>query len=273
MSIETIFINANLYSKSLRFKIGLKSFNRLLFNQFDLILTGSENLKNIIKKLSPDSNVIITGDSRFDQVIERSLKCDDNIIPKSFKDSTNIILGSIVNSDLEVISKALNRLGNSFFNKKLKLIVVPHEVQEKDLSPIENLLIEKGLLYQRLSNYDELNHAPILVIDKVGILPDLYKYAKIAYVGAGFSTGVHSVIEPAVHKCAVIYGPYFDILDEAIEMAKNKSGTVVNNGNELGLFFKKISNIKEIETLGERAYKYVINKQNASERILNEIFV
>ena len=84
MSIETIFINANLYSKSLRFKIGLKSFNRLLFNQFDLILTGSENLKNIIKKLSPDSNVIITGDSRFDQVIERSLKCDDNIIPKSF---------------------------------------------------------------------------------------------------------------------------------------------------------------------------------------------
>ena len=96
----------------------------------------------------------------------------------------------------------------------------------------------------------------------------MYKYAKIAYVGAGFSTGVHSVIEPAVHKCAVIYGPYFDISDEAIEMAKSKSGTVVNNGNELGLFLKKISNIKEIEILGERAYKYVINKQNASERIL-----
>ena len=273
LSIETIFINANLYDNSFRFKRGLKSFNRLLFNQFDLILTGSENLKNIIKKLSPDSNVVITGDSRFDQVIERSLKSDNNLIPKSFENSKNIILGSIVNSDLEVISKALKQLGNSFFNKRLQLIIVPHEVQEKDLSPIENLLIKKRLHYQRLSNYDEINHAPVLIIDKVGILPDLYKYAKIAYVGAGFSTGVHSVIEPAVHKCAVIYGPYFDILDEAIEMAENKSGTVVNNGNELGLFFKKISNIKEIEILGERAYKYVINKQNASERILNEIFV
>ena len=179
----------------------------------------------------------------------------------------------MVKVNLEVISKALKQLGNSFFNKRLQLIIVPHEVQEKDLSPIENLLIKKRLHYQRLSNYDKINHAPVLIIDKVGILPDLYKYAKIAYVGAGFSTGVHSVIEPAVHKCAVIYGPYFDILDEAIEMAENKSGTVVNNGNELGLFFKKISNIKEIEILGERAYKYVINKQNASERILNEIFV
>ena len=99
-------------------------------------------MKNIIKKLSPDSNVVITGDSRFDQVIERSLKSDNNLIPKSFKDSKNIILGSIVNSDLEVISKALKQLGNSFFNKRLQLIIVPHEVQEKDLSPIENLLIK-----------------------------------------------------------------------------------------------------------------------------------
>ena len=41
----------------------------------------------------------------------------------------------------------------------------------------------------------------------------IYKYTKLAYVGSGFNDGVHSVIEPAIYKCAVSYGPNIELLN------------------------------------------------------------
>ena len=42
-------------------------------------------------------------------------------------------------------------------------------------------------------------------------------YSDIAYIGAGFSTGVHSVIEPAVYYNAISFGPKFEIVDDKEE--------------------------------------------------------
>ena len=270
--IQTILINANLYYNSKRFLFGLKSFNRWLFHQFDLILTGSEKLKKTILSLAPKSNVKITGDSRFDQVIQRSRDSKSDLLPLVFESSSNIILGSIVDSDLPILSQAFDKLGNNFFNNDIRLIIVPHEVGESDLKSLENLLNNKGLAHQRITEYQELNPPKILIVNKVGILADLYAYAKIAYIGAGFSTGVHSVIEPAVHKCLVVYGPRLDILDEAGEMTEINAGVIIHNGIELAEIFLKIKYPTEIKKLGNRSYDFIIKKEYASKRIINEIF-
>ncbi len=272
LGIQTILINANLYSNSKRFSFGLTSFNGWLFHQFDLILTGSENLKNTILSLAPKSNVKITGDSRFDQVIQLSRNSRKDLLPSIFENSLNIILGSTVDSDLPILSQTFDELGNNFFNDDIRLIIVPHEVGDSDLIPLENLLRKKGLSYQRITKFEEVNPPNILIVNKVGILADLYAYAKIAYIGAGFSTGVHSVIEPAVHKCIVVYGPRVDILDEAVEMTKMNAGVMIHNGNELAVVFEKIKHPTEIKELGNRSYQFVIEKEHASTRIINEIF-
>ena len=272
LGIQTILINANLYSNSKRFSFGLTSFNSWLFHQFDLILTGSENLKNTILSLAPKSNVKITGDSRFDQVIQRSRNSRKDLLPSIFENSLNIILGSTVDSDLPILSQTFDELGNDFFNDDIRLIIVPHEVGDSDLIPLENLLREKGLSHQRITKFEEVNPPNILIVNKVGILADLYASAKIAYIGAGFSTGVHSVIEPTVHKCVVVYGPRVDILDEAVEMTKMNAGVMIHNGNELAEVFEKIKHPTEIKELGNRSYQFVIEKEHASTRIINEIF-
>jgi len=272
LGIHTILINANLYSNSTRFTFGLKSFNRWLFHQFDLILTGSEHLRNTILSLSPKSNVKITGDSRFDQVIQRSRNSKKDLLPQIFENSQNIILGSIIDSDLLILSQTLDALGENFFGDDVRLIIVPHEVGDSDLLPLENLLTEKGLSHQRITKFKELNPPQVLIVNKVGILADLYTNAKIAYIGAGFSTGVHSVIEPAIHKCAVVYGPRVDILDEAIEMTQTSAGVIVHDGIELAKMFEKIKYPTKIEELGNRAHQFVIEKEHASTRIINEIF-
>jgi len=46
------------------------------------------------------------------------------------------------------------------------------------------------------------------VVDKVGVLAELYTTASIAFVGGGFHTkGLHSVIEPAAAGVPVLFGP------------------------------------------------------------------
>jgi 3-deoxy-D-manno-octulosonic-acid transferase len=177
-----------------------------------------------------------------------------------------------VKSDLPILSQTLDALNQNFFDHDVHLIIVPHEIGENNLLPIEKLLSQNQLSHQRLSEFDGVNSLQALIVDEVGILADLYAYAKIAYIGAGFSTGVHSVIEPSIHKCVVAYGPRVDILDEAVEMTQSNAGIMIYNGNELANIFEKIKQPEAVKELGNRAYQFVIEKEYASTRIINEIF-
>ena len=67
----------------------------------------------------------------------------------------------------------------------------------------------------------KLQNSRVIIIDEVGILGDLYLYSDIAYVGAGFGAGVHSVLEPVVYKNAVSFGPNFHIVDMAVSLLNN----------------------------------------------------
>ena len=48
----------------------------------------------------------------------------------------------------------------------------------------------------------------LVLVDRIGVLGDLYAIADIAYVGGAFHTaGLHSVLEPAAYGVPVIVGP------------------------------------------------------------------
>ena len=71
LNIKCYLINANLYENSKRFTPIIKTFNKFIFNKFDKILTGSEQLKETLSKMASADKIIITGDSRFDQITYR----------------------------------------------------------------------------------------------------------------------------------------------------------------------------------------------------------
>ena len=121
------------------------------------------------------------------------------------------------------------------------------------------------LLRFQIQNYN------CIIVDSVGILLDLYKYADIAYVGSGFSTGVHSVIEPLAQNCAVCYGPKIDILDEAIEITNLRIGHIINNSEELLNIFKLIDDKENLLEIQSKGLEYINNKLNATEKILKEL--
>jgi len=273
--IKTILINANLHDNSTRLKFGLIYFNRWLFSKFDKILTGSERLKNNLKLLTNSEKIICTGDSRFDRVNNRMEETTLNYFSEEIPNTKNILLGSILLSDIESISNGINKFypdGDYTLNeKKHRLIIVPHEVDETTLTQIENQFMKLNLHFVRYSQMEnELPHT--ILIDKIGILADLYGYAELAYVGGGFGAGVHSVIEPAVYGCAVSFGPNIGILDEAVEMYEKGIGIMVKSGDDFHHFLNLLHKEEKLKQIQINTKHFVKKKKRSAQIILNELF-
>jgi len=266
LNIKCYLINANLYNGSKRLYPLAKSFNKFIFNKFDKILTGSNQLKKTLSQIISNNKIIVTGDSRFDQIFYRiKNQSNDPLLEKLNNESQYIILGSIDTADLPIIKSAINK-----FKDHVKYIIVPHEVNPHSISMIEYMLNDINMNYIHLSKSinQKIENYNCVIVDSTGILLDIYKYAEIAYVGAGFSTGVHSVIEPLSQNCVVCYGPKIDILDEAVEITKLKIGHQINNSKELLNIFKLIENKESILKMKTQGLEYIKNKLNATEKII-----
>ena len=252
MNIKTIIINANLYQKSKRLKWYSINISKYIFNFFDLIIVPSKSIKNLFKNKLNINNTIIVNDTRFEQIIDR--KNSSNGIPKfePIYGKNNIIFGSISYEDIklfEVINMYMK-------NPKLSgnIIIVPHEIDTDLIIKIEDSIINScrfSTLKANDLNVLDNNRKICIIVDKVGILPELYKYTKIAYVGGGFGKGVHSTTEPLIYNNIVCYGPNIDLLNEAKEMHENGCGFIINNSKE----FWDIVNNEFLSSKGNKEYQ------------------
>ena len=269
-NIKTIIINANLYSKSNRLKWYALGFSKYTFNMFDLIIVPTKRIQSIFKNSLQIDNVEIISDTRFDQVLNR--KAESSTLSK-FEDfgRNNIIFGSVSSKDLEIISSTLiNHFSESI---EENIIIVPHEVDVKLIQKIEDICKRTNFFnkVQKLSHLEDISDCKVIIVDKVGILPELYRYSKFAYIGGGFGAGVHSTIEPLVYNNIVCYGPNIDLLDEAKEMQEEKCGFIVNNGFEFYDKYLEFKDLNKTKKIKKSIAKYLQHKEYSSEKIYKVI--
>jgi len=102
-----------------------------------------------------------------------------------------------------------------------RCIIAPHEPTDSHLAPIVQWAEAQGLPLQRLGDVERAPETPwrVLLVDRVGVLGDLYALAHIAFVGGGFhDAGLHSVLEPAAFGVPVLFGPKHRNAREAGEL-------------------------------------------------------
>ena len=273
MNIKTIIINANLYQKSKRLKWYSINFTKYIFNLFDLIVVPSDKIKNIFKEQLQIDNTCIISDTRFEQIMHR--KNNSNEVPalESIYGKNNIIFGSISYEDLKLFhtNEKIQNISNLIKSKNSInwAIIVPHEIDLKLIKKIEQKF-PQAIKYSNIGNIKQ-NDFGVLIVDKVGILPELYKYTKIAYVGGGFGKGVHSTIEPLIYNNIVCYGPNIDLLDEAKEMQEEECGFIVNNGFEFYDKYLEFKDLNKTKKIKKSIAKYLQHKEYSSEKIYKVI--
>ena len=261
--VRNILINANLYENSTRLRPFLRQVNRTVFKYIDTIYTGSDSLKMLLEQLY-SGPIQVVGDSRFDQVYERSLTNDSELIePNMLSDRRVIVYGSVVGSDLDIVCEAVAK---SLSSLNYLHIIVPHEIHERDLTPWEVAFYRHKIKTIRLTEISDYAGESVLIWNHIGQLADLYKYASLAFVGAGFSTGVHSVTEAAIYHVPVAHGPRYDILAEAIELVKLQLSRVIDTPDDLVQFLALGDD--EIATLSWQIKAFVAARIGASDKIL-----
>jgi len=240
-----------------------------------MIFVPSNRIKqNIIQILESNAKITVTGDTRFDQIIDRKNRNNDHILPSFYLNNNNIIFGSYDSYDEKIILDSIQALfpnGDKDLKKNnIGIILVPHEVDYKN---INNLIIQLNKIFitpSTFTNLANMKNNNLIIIDKVGILADLYKYANLAYVGSGFTTGVHSVIEPAIYGCTIGHGPEFELLDEAKDMHNNNLTHVITSASDM-IQFMNLINEKEKLQKKEVLQNYVKKYSGASAKIIKGI--
>lgn len=159
--------------------------------------------------------VRVTGDTRFDQVAARAAATDhasallSPLSPPggglgSERARPTLVAGSTWPADEAVLLPAWRALRAEV--PAARLVIAPHEPTAPHCAPIESWARGAGLSLARLA--EARAEHDVVLVDRVGVLGELYALATAAYVGGGFhAAGLHSVLEPAAFGAPVLFGP------------------------------------------------------------------
>jgi 3-deoxy-D-manno-octulosonic-acid transferase len=271
-NIPTFIANATMRTSSARFYPLMKSFHRLLFNEFVSILTVSvKDVEAFTLFGLTHASVQAIGETRYDQVWQRSAEAKKrHLIPPSILKGKKIfIAGSTWPEDEEVILPTIKKLLE--YDPKVLAILVPHEPTEEALEAIEKQLHPKTKSI-RFSLLNDYSRERIIIVDSIGILMALYQYADIAYVGGSFRQGIHNVLEPAVYGIPVVYGPHHTNSQEAQELIRRGGGFLINDQQECYRAFRTLLDDKRVCTIaGDAALKLVKENIGATERFIEHL--
>lgn len=214
-------------------------------------------------------NVSISGDTRLDRVAQIARAA--SVLPKLEKFCNGmqvIVAGSTWPEDEAIFLNYINDCTH-----QVKFIVAPHEVNQGSLDRITTLLKRSYVLYSADPTPAQLDSAQVLIVDGYGYLVSVYRYANIAYIGGGFTTGIHSILEPAVYGLPVVFGPNYRKFHEAVEMIQLGAAHTISNYEELNnLFEGYLTDQKKLENDGIFASQYVESNRGAAELIVRHFF-
>ncbi len=265
--IPTFLISAKFREDQYFFKsMGIWFRESLRF--YNKLFVQDENSKVLLKKFGIN-NVIACGDTRFDRVIYIMEQPYSNTVIEQFKNNELLwICGSTWKEDEKIIFPIFKKLLAT--GQKIKLLLVPHDVSEERISTLKNKY-PSTVLYSQ-SEKENIGSANIMIVDKMGILSYLYRYADIAYIGGGFGKGIHNLTEAAVYGIPVLFGPNHQKFNEADELIKRSGGFSITSSPELESAVTKLfSDPTYRKKCGAAAASYILSGRGATEKIISEI--
>jgi len=174
------------------------------------------------------SNTTISGDSRFDSVLETTKNPKQFPLIEDFcKCKPTVICGSTWPKDEAILAKYIKE------NPQYNYIIAPHE-----LHYISKLQKQTNALLFSKSTEQNILTSNVLIIDSIGILSHIYSYGSIAYIGGGFDSGIHNILEAVTFGLPVIFGPNYKKFNEANELIALGGAISIANYQELNLAIK-----------------------------------
>lgn len=268
--IPIFLINASLHQQSSRLLRYTRTFHQSVYGNFTRILTISENDRHHFLKLTEPEKITVVGDTKYDQVLYRrdeSLK-KKIIDPALLAHRWVLVAGSTWPEDQQHLIPAVKSLTRRY--PQFLTIFCPHEPTASHIDQLQKSLQPmKTILLSEISNY---SGEPFIIVDRVGVLANLYSLGKVGYVGGSFRQNIHNALEPAVYGIPVLFGPV-NRNSHAAQLLKAEGGAVeVRSAEEIEHVLEKFirNDIYRRET-GKKAFQVVEENRGATRRTIDII--
>lgn len=261
---KTILVSGIFRENQIFFEWYGKLMRRAL-ESFDHFFVQNSESKELLKSLA-FGNVTISGDTRFDRVykILKEKKSLD-FIEEFQNNKLTIVAGSTWKEDESLLLKYIDK------SEGIKFIIAPHNINEKSISDLKAMVSKRVVLYSEKKDKN-LNKYDVLIIDTIGLLTKIYRYADIAYVGGGFKTGLHNVLEPATFGVPVVIGNKYDKFKEAKDLVELQACFSIQNQKEMDEIFDRLLTDETFRvSAGESAGTYIQKNQGTTEKIMDYI--
>ena len=244
------------------------SFFRKILGQLSHIFTQNEASVELLRGIEL-VHVSVAGDTRFDTVVATA-SAPPRPLPlvKAFvaDGAPVLVAGSIWPEDLPVLAPLLRKHART-----MRFIVAPHEVSEAHLLEVEAAMPGLTVRYSRATPAT-VAEARLLLIDNVGLLSQLYRFGRFAYVGGAFGAGLHNTLEAAAFGMPVFFGPRYQRFQEAVELVELGCAFSVRSAHELeSAFDKRYYNEEARLKVQDVSLEYIHQHAGATERILRQL--
>jgi 3-deoxy-D-manno-octulosonic-acid transferase len=253
--VPIVLVDATLSASSGRLSLPARWLYRDVYGRIDAILAISDQDAERFRASVPEhESVSVTGDTRFDRVMERWEQRSASAFALPAGGRT-LIAGSTWPPDDARLLPALARLLAE--DARLRAVLVPHEPTPAHVAPLVRWAADSGF------------ETRVVIVDAVGVLAEAYRFGDLAYVGGAFTTGVHSVIEPAIAGLPVVFGPHYDNSFEATQLIERGAARSIRTAEDAYAALRAWLDDDDARAAAGRAARdYVESQLGATEKCM-----
>lgn len=258
-----IFLASGIFRKEQHFFKFYGNWFKSKLRKFDFFFLQNQESSELLKSIDINT-YIVNGDTRFDQVFKiKNSEFYDPIIESFVAASKTVVFGSSWAKEEELALELYKT------NLKVKIIIAPHELSDEKRNRLQKLFKQDAVLYSKLSPTKDFNFR-VLILDTMGMLSKVYRYAEIAVIGGGFVKGIHNTIEAAIYGIPVVFGPNYKKFHEAVQLIQLGAAFNIQTKDEFILIISKLlSDSNTYSKAAAEAEKYCNANKNATNKILN----
>ncbi len=260
--VKTYIISAIFRRNSIFFKMWGGAWREAL-ESFEILFVQDENSQKLLAELDID-NVVVAGDTRFDRVWDIAQASRELPEVERFVGEHKVMVaGSTWVPDEDILLPLIEK------NPDVKFIIAPHEIDNDRVEGLISRLGERGVRYSTWQG----ESCQVLVLDTMGMLSSVYKYAHWGYIGGGFGVGIHNTLEAATFGLPIAFGWNYTKFKEACDLLSLGVARSVKSAEELDAWF---SQLKGDEALREatkfKCLGFMSRQRGATHIIVDSIF-
>lgn len=236
------------------------NFFRNILHLFDHIFVQDQQSVDLLSSIGLTRTVSLCGDTRFDRVASLATSAPEiESIARLVGQSPTVVCGSTWGPDEALIVETMKA------HPEWKFIIAPHEISEERIDRLVAASARRAVKYSQIEN--ATGDETLIIINTIGILSSVYRYAWVSYIGGGFGVGIHNTLEAAAWGKPVIFGPKYQKFQEAVGLVDCGAAACITSVDELTARVEQM--MANHHSIGMLAAQFVESNIGATNKIMN----